>query len=313
MNEAIDKVAIALEEFTKGKTDTPIRAAIPIKKEQATALFMPSYVDSENSIGIKFVSVYPNNKNSGKKTIYGVMMLADAHTGEPLAFMDASYLTMLRTGAASGLATKLLARKNSKKLTVIGTGVQAEGIINAILAVRPIEEIILNNRSSEKAEDLKNRLSDFYGHIVIKVIQNSNEAVADADIVVTATNSLNPVLSGETIKEGTHINAIGSFRPNMQELPTFLMKRANKIVVEARDAALEESGDLFIPIHEGELTYDDIYAELGEISLNRKAGREDDKEITIFKSVGLATMDVVIAKAVYDQAISLQLGVEVHL
>jgi ornithine cyclodeaminase len=308
IKEAIETVAIALGEFSKGKANTPIRTAIPIEKEEATALFMPSYVEAANSLGVKFVSVFPKNNEMNKKTIYGVMMLADVRTGEPLALLEASYLTVLRTGAASGLATRYLAKANSTKLAVIGTGAQATGLIKAVRTDRPIEEITLFNRTRNKAEALKAELMSESPAVKVTVCDGSDKAVTGADIIVTATDSKEPVLSSGAVAKGAHVNAVGSFRPSMQELPSNLVVRADKIVVESREAALEETGDLMIPIKEGLLSSNGIYAELGELALKEKMGRENDQEITIFKSIGLAAMDVVIAKAIYDRVLSLKLG-----
>lgn len=312
MEEAIDAVAIALGEYSKGNAYSPIRTTIPIDNKEATALFMPSYIETANSLGIKFVSVFPHNQRLGKSTINGVMMLTDVETGEPLALLEASSLTITRTGAATGLATRHLAKKNAKKLAVIGTGAQSRGLINAIQTVRPIEEITLYNRTVEKAQCLKLELRKTNPDVSIRIAKSSNYAIEDADIIVTATNSNVPVIPS-SIPTGVHINAVGSFRPNMQELPTEVIKLANKVVVESIESALEESGDLIIPIREGVFSREEVYGELGNIALGKINGRVNDKEITIFKSVGLAAMDVIMAKAIYDRVKSLKLGTVVSL
>lgn len=310
MQEAIDDVAIALGESSKGNTQTPIRTTISIDKKEGTSLFMPSFVEATKSLGIKIVSVFPHNQKLAKNTINGVMIVADVDTGEPLALLEASYLTVFRTGAATGLATKHLARKNVKRLAVIGTGAQSWGLIKAVKTVRPIEEIVLYNRTVQKAEQLKEKLKSEYPDTQIIVTDSSSRAVNRADVIVTATNSSEPVIS-DPVSAGTHINAVGSFRPSMQEIPSSIMKQAHKIVVESKESALEETGDLIIPIREGVLSPKDIYAELGNIALGKIAGRENDQEITVFKSVGLAAMDVVMAKAIYDRVVSLNLGTKV--
>ena len=310
MEEAIEAVGIALNEFSHDRAISPIRTAVPVSASNGTSLFMPSLVEAADSLGIKFVSVFPDNKAIGKKTIYGLMVLADVATGEPLAVMDASYLTVLRTGAASGLATRHLARKDAKVATVIGTGAQSRGLIQAILAVRPVEELRLFNRNAQKARDLAQTIAEQYGkdRLAVRVFDSPDEAVKGSDILVTATNSAHPVFSGETISPGIHVNAVGSFRPAMQELPSILMAKADKVVVEAKDAALEETGDLLVPIREGIFSPENIYAELGEIVNGDKPGREREEEMTVFKSVGLAAMDVVVAKAMYDKAIKAGVG-----
>jgi ornithine cyclodeaminase len=314
MNDAITSVAIALKAYSAGEAVSPIRTALPVKAGEGTALFMPSSVESESSLGIKFVSVFPKNKEIGKETIYGVMVLADVLTGEPLAILEASFLTVLRTGTASGLATKYLAKENASVLGVIGTGRQARGLIDAVLAISPITTIYLYNRNSQKAEQLAKEITSFSKKDVEVIVADSaKETVTDAEVLITATNSNEPVLSEDWVMEGPHINAIGSFRPSMQEIPTGLIKKASKVVVESREAALEETGDLLIPIQAGFFSSESIYAEMGELVANQKVGRQNENEITIFKSVGLATMDVVVAKEIYDRALSAGIGQQVSL
>jgi len=315
MSEAIDWVGVALGEFSRQRAVTPIRTSIQVTKGNGTALFMPSVVEATDSLGVKFVSVFPDNKLLGKETIYGVMLLADVMTGEPLAMLEASYLTVLRTGAVAGLATKFLSQEKAKVLTIIGTGAQARGVIKAIQAVRPIEHVHLFNRNEHKAHEFAKEIMEqsVSNGPKVQVFTTSDQAIEGAHIVVTATTASTPVFSAQSVGAGVHINAIGSFRPAMQELPTAIMTKAAKIVVEAKEAALEETGDLIIPIEQGVITNDHIHAELGEIVKGDKAGRESDAEITVFKSVGLAAMDVVIAKALYDRALQLGVGQKVSL
>ncbi|WP_017728855.1 ornithine cyclodeaminase family protein [Halalkalibacterium ligniniphilum] len=311
MNEVIDQTAKALCEFSAGRTLTPIRTSLPFGNLQNTALFMPSIAENLGSLGLKVVNVNPGNKNSGKKTINGIVMLSDFETGEPLSLLEGSYLTMVRTGALSGLATKHLSRLNSKTVSVIGTGEQAKGLIEAVLAVRDIEKINLYNRTIQKAHEFAQSLKErFEGDI--QVFSNSNEAIGDADIIVTATNSATPVFS-QALQSGIHVNAVGSFRPTMQELPSHVMATATKIVVESTEAALEETGDLQVPIQEGVIHERDIYAELGQITSGERTGRDNDSEITVFKSVGLAVVDIVLAKYLYEKAIAANIGTRIEL
>lgn len=315
IEDAMEAVKTALGLYSEGKAVAPVRMAIPTSGRPGTALFMPSLVESVGGLGVKFVSVFPENKAAGKKTIHGVMILSDVETGEPLALLEASYLTMLRTGAASGVATNYLARKDSRVLGVIGTGGQSRRLIDAVMAVRDISEIRLYNRTKGKAlqlaEELKRQLSSRCP--LIKVVDSGDEAAYGADIIVTATNSATPVLSREAVSSGAHINGVGSFRPAMQEIPSSVVRDADKIVVESREAAIEESGDLVIPIRDGIVGRDPIHAELGEIIGGTKPGRELDEEITFFKSVGLAAMDVVVARMIYDKVIQMGLGQRVNL
>jgi ornithine cyclodeaminase len=309
LEEVMKAVEVALVEYSEQRSVTPVRTSISTSQEEGTTLFMPSLVESACGLGVKIVSVFPKNK---EKTIYGVMVLSDVETGEPLALLEASYLTVLRTGAASGLATKYLSKNNAKVLGVIGTGTQARGLTEAILLVRPtINEIRLYNRSKEKAilfaEELKERCYK------VVITDSPDDTVNQTDIIVTATTAQTPVFTAESVSQGAHINGVGSFKPSMQEIPTKTLLKAAKVVVESKEGALEECGDLIIPIEEGFFQPSDIYAELGEIINGTKAGRETDEEITIFKSVGLAAMDVVVAKAIYDKVVELGLGQKVNL
>ncbi len=315
MREAIDAVGLALSEMSAGSAKTPVRTSLPVPKAKGTALFMPSLVESVGGLGLKFVSVFPLNKQLGKETIQGVMVLADINTAEPLALLEASYLTALRTGAASGLAVKYLARKDAKVLGVIGTGAQSKYVIAAVREVRSIKEIRLYNRSLEKAEQLASELSRQADEPSIKVIvvHDANDAVVDADIVVTTTNSSAPVFNAAALKQGAHVNAVGSFRPDMQEIPTDIFRKNPKVVVESRKAAFEETGDLLVPMRQGLFSPERLHAELGDIVRGIKAGRENEKEITVFKSVGVAAMDVVVGKILYERAAELGIGQKVIL
>ncbi|HDR7611613.1 TPA: ornithine cyclodeaminase family protein [Bacillus mycoides] len=311
MNEVIEYAALALKEFSAERTITPIRGSLPFANEQNTALIMPSVAEGLGALGLKVVMVAPHNKEIGKKTINGIVMLSDFQTGEPLALLEGSYLTMIRTGALSGVATKHLARHNAKTLCIIGTGEQAKGIAEAVLAVRDIEKIILYNRTEEKAYAFAQYIQEKFNKPAY-VYSNANEAISEADIIVTTTNASTPVFT-ETLQKGVHINAVGSFRPSMQELPSHAIANANKVVVESKEAALEETGDLQVPIKEGLFEASDIHAELGQIISGEKAGRENDEEITIFKSVGLAVVDIIVAKYLYEKAVERGVGTAIQL
>ncbi|MDA1679827.1 ornithine cyclodeaminase family protein [Bacillus cereus group sp. TH152-1LC] len=306
MNEVIEYAALALKEFSAERTITPIRGSLPFANEKNTALIMPSVAEGLEALGLKVVTVVPENRKLGKKTINGIVMLSDFQTGEPLALLEGSYLTMIRTGALSGVATKHLARHNAKTLCIIGTGEQAKGIAEAVFAVRDIEKVILYNRTEEKAYAFAQYIQERFNKPAY-VHTNANEAISEADIIVTTTNASTPVFS-EKLQKGVHVNAVGSFKPNMQELPSHAIAGANKVVVESKEAALEETGDLQVPIQEGLCKANDIHAELGQIISGEKAGRENEEEITVFKSVGLAVVDIIVAKYLYERAVESGVG-----
>ncbi|QWG54731.1 ornithine cyclodeaminase family protein [Bacillus mycoides] len=311
MNEVIEYAALALKEFSAERTITPIRGSLPFANGQNTALIMPSVAEGLEALGLKVVTVAPHNKKIGKKTINGIVMLSDFQTGEPIALLEGSYLTMIRTGALSGVATKHLARHNAKNLCIIGTGEQAKGIAEAVLAVRDIEKVTLYNRTEEKAYAFAQYIQETFNKPAY-VYRDPNEAISEADIIVTTTNASTPVFS-EKLQKGVHINAVGSFRPSMQELPSHAIAGADKVVVESKEAALEETGDLQVPIKEGLFEASDIHAELGQIISGEKAGRENDEEITIFKSVGLAVVDIIVAKYLYEKAVENGMGTMIQL
>ncbi|PTE68636.1 ornithine cyclodeaminase family protein [Staphylococcus devriesei] len=300
MEEVIDEVAQSLKAYSEGKTETPLRYVLPFNEENRY-LVMPALSDELKIVGIKTVTFAPDNPKKGKKTITGSVLLSDYETGETLAVLDGSYLTKIRTGTISGVATKYLAREDAKALCVIGAGDQAEGLIAAVMAVRNIDTVHFSSRTKENAEKLASDVAQEY-NVQTKVFDEADDAMEDADVVVTATNSSKPVYS-RSLQPGVHLNAVGSFKPEMQELPSESMLVANKIVVESTEAAMEETGDLKVPQEEGILTENLLHGELGNIVAGKISGREDDKEVTLFKSVGLAIVDIVVANYFYKKAL----------
>ena len=300
MNEVILEVEKALQAFSENKTITPLRYVLPFN-EQNRYLVMPALSDELNIDGLKTVSFAPENSKKGKATITGSVILSDYETGETLSILDGGFLTKVRTGAISGVATKYLAKENAKTLSVIGAGVQAEGLIEAILAVRDIENIHIASRTFEKAENFAQNIRNRF-NIKVSVFKSADEAIDSADIVVTATNASQPVYT-HSLHPGVHLNAVGSFKPDMQEIPSETMLVANKIVVESMEAALEETGDLKIPQSEGILTKNMLHSELGDIISGEKVGRETEEEVTVFKSVGLAIVDIIVAQYFYKKLI----------
>jgi ornithine cyclodeaminase/alanine dehydrogenase-like protein (mu-crystallin family) len=243
-----------------------------------------------------------------------LVAVVDAETGCPAAVMDGTYLTALRTGAASGAATDLLARMDARVAAVFGAGVQGRTQLEAVCQVRDIEKAWVydvNREAAEKyAEEMRGRGGRIPGDIT--VASSPTEAVREADVICTATTATSPVFADADLKAGVHINAIGAFTPEMQEVPEQTIKRA-RLVVDSREACWAEAGDLIIPRHKGLISEDDIYAELGEIAAGTKRDRESDEEITFFKSVGNAVQDVSVARKVLEEAGRLGLGLEVEL
>jgi ornithine cyclodeaminase/alanine dehydrogenase len=307
MKEAIDSVEKAFREHGLGTVDMPTRPVIRVSKHKGTVLFMPALIDGMGALGVKVVSVYSDNPSKyNLPTTQGIVLLNDPRTGAVLAIMDGTFLTALRTGAASGVATKYLARKDARTVGLIGAGVQGRTQIAGICEVRAIEKVkaydIIPDRCSSFCKEIRKELQ-----VDAAPVTSPELAVKGSDVVATSSTSKTPVLNGEWLDQGTHVNAIGSHTPDARELDATAIKRA-KVIVDSRDAALKEAGDIIIPITEGIISSDHIYAELGEIITGKKAGRESASEITIFKSQGLAIQDVSTAGKVYEIAVKKGVG-----
>jgi len=311
MKDAIRAMGPAFRAFSCGTAAVPLRTRIDIPRHDAQCLFMPAYLAGDPEIlALKAVSVFPRNTCSGMPVVTAAVLLMDGRTGVAVACMEGSALTAIRTGAASGLATRLLARGDSRTLAVIGAGVQARTQIAAVCAVRAIRKVMIYGPTPSKVDSLITGLAGTAGVPGdIRAAEDAKDAVSGADIICTATTSALPVFDDADIADGTHINAIGSFLPAMQEIPGETVRRSN-VIVDSRDAALAEAGDLIIPIREGWITPAHIRAELGEIVDGTKPGRRDNSEITLFKSVGNAVQDAAAACAAYRNARVRSIGLQ---
>jgi ornithine cyclodeaminase/alanine dehydrogenase-like protein (mu-crystallin family) len=255
-------------------------------------LFMPSYSAEFGLFGMKMVTVFDNNEAINLPVIQGKMLLMDGVTGTPLAVLDAEYLTALRTGAASGLATDLLARHDASTLALFGTGVQAETQLEGVMAVRTIKELIVYGKSQKRTTAFCNEMMKRHD---CSIQIGTPGDLRRADIICTATTTTTPLFEYDQLKPGVHINGIGSYKPTMQEIGSGVVTRS-VLIVDQRDAVLSEAGDIVIPIQQGLMTKDHIHAELGEVISGFRKGRTDDVQITFFKSVGNAIQDLAIAR-----------------
>jgi alanine dehydrogenase len=311
MAEAIEAVADGFAQLSSGSALVPLRTSLG--SAGGTSLFMPAYLPSSETTALKIVSVCPDNPLQGLPTIIAIVAVLDGRTGIPLALMDGTYLTALRTGAASGAATDLLATEDAKVLALFGAGVQGRTQLEAVCTVRAIEEVRVFDPDVRASRRLVTEIAGQGGVSTNVLLADSpRKAVENAEIVVTATTSQQPVFEGADIGPGTHINAIGAYTPEMRELDETIVSRA-KIVVDTREGCLAEAGDLIMPIQSGAISPADIYAELGEIVRGAKAGRESEEEITLYKSVGTAVQDAAVARAALDRAEQLDLGTVVTL
>jgi len=314
MAEAISVIKNAFTQLSTGKTVTPLRVQLPVERHEGNTIFMPAYLSETDTLGVKIVSVFPHNISKGMPTIFSIVIAVDAKTGCPVAIMDGTYLTALRTGAASGAATELLARKDAEVAAVFGAGAQARTQLLAVCEVRNIKRAWVFDCIQEK---VKAYVEEMRGKGCIpqdlRAASSPTEAVQEADVICTATTSSTPVFNGNDLRPGTHINAIGAFTPQMQEVDAVTIKRVDKIVVDSLKACLTEAGDIIIPMRKGVITESDIHAELGEITAGLKPGRERNDEITYFKSVGNAVQDISVAHLVLEKAQQIGLGREVKI
>lgn len=315
MKDAIRDLERALKHYIEGEILNPHRTVLEFPEKNASALYMPSSMEPIGKTAVKVVTIFPNNPSIGKKTTQGVIILSDTNNGEHLACLNASYLTRLRTGAVSGIATKYLARATSSVVAVIGCGGMAVEQLQAVLEVRDIKKILLYNRTTEKAHIFADNIPalnpEYNGEI--HIIENSDEAVSQADIVICSTRSETPVFSGKALKPGTHINGVGSYLPHMQEVDVETLHKCSKIVADTIEGVKDEAGDFIIPANTGEWSFTQLNGEIGELVTGRISGRESDEEITFFKSVGTAYFDLAVAAATYEKAIMQGVGIEVEI
>lgn len=310
MDETIQAMKNAYASLSSGKATVPLRTQLPIPKREALGIFMPAHVDAmdEEALAIKVVSIFPENLKQGEPLIYAAVLVLDPTTGRPTALLEGSMLTAIRTGASSGAAIDLLSRTDSSVLAVFGAGAQGRTQMEAACSVRRIVKVWIYDMIPEKANALAEEMAGS-GTIPtnIQVATTPFEATREADIICTATTATTPVFKDNDIKPGTHISGIGSYTPEMQEVPAETLLRSY-VVVDSRSATLAEAGDLIQPIRAGIFNENHIAAELGEIVLKRKQGRQNPEQITFFKSVGVAVQDAAAAQLALKNASAMGLG-----
>lgn len=306
MHQAITLIEAAFKEYHLQQAILPLRTPVVIEKENALMLTMPAYLVQQNALGLKIISVFPNNATKGKAVINGAMLIINEDTGEAQAIMEAGYLTAMRTGAVSGVATKYLAKENAKEVAIIGSGVQAMTQLEAVACVRPIEKVNIWSRNFENARHFAQKIEEHYD---VQCHQTISDAVKHADIICTATASNEPLIQLEDLKDEVHINAVGSHTPQMCEINNNVMAKA-LIVVDQLEAALAEAGEVVSALAKKIIHKKDI-VELGAlISLPPQV---PSSKISLFKSVGLAIQDISIAHAVYLNALKKGLGTSMSL
>ncbi len=295
MGDAINAMEQAFISFSNGSSKVPQRLITGI--DNLDLFLKPAYSEKLGKVAVKIITQKQGGDLNGIPAILGVVLLLDLHTGAVLSMMDGTYITSLRTGAAGGIATKLLSRNDASTVAIFGCGAQGKTLLEATCAVRPIEHALLYDLNSDLAEKVKLEMEQKL-NISIRVEKNLDH-LKQADVICTATNAKNALFSLNDISAGVHINAIGSYKPHMQEIDPLIIKNG-KLYVDSREAVLKESGDLIKPIGEKIFTDKVIEAEIGE--LVKKPGRANENEITIFKSVGLGVQDLFMANAIFDSS-----------
>jgi len=311
MTDAISAVENGFKQYSSGRTQMPVRITMHMPEKKGWVGVMSAHIPGMDVLATKVVTSFAENIRYGHPTITALIVYNDPDTGIPLAIIEASYITAVRTGAAGAVAIKHLAIRDARTLGIIGTGVQARAQVEAACKVRDIRAVKAYDLMPDHTRNFAKEMSKKLGVDVIPV-GNAEDAVAGSETIVTATSSRTPVLRGEWIERGTHINGIGSHAPDVREIDDETVRKA-KIVVDSKEAVLREAGDLMMPIAQGVVSESSIHAELGEIILGVKKGRESEDEVTLFKSVGLAVQDASVAKLVYDKARENGLGDEVKL
>jgi len=295
MNEAIELMKNAFVQITNKTVTIPERVNLDMPEVNADSLIMPVYSAKEKKYGVKIVSLNRDNQSKNLPFIHAIMILFDAENGKPLALLDAENLTAIRTGAASGLATKLLSNPKASVSAIFGAGIQARYQLRAMCEVRNIKEVLLFDNVRSKAEAFKDEMKDELG-LNIEICSDQDK-LKDAHIICTATTSTIPVFDDKYISLDSHINAIGSYHPDKREIPSATVARSN-VFVDSRETCLKEAGDLIIPKNEG---MEFGVTEIGEFLQDEKSGRSAEKDITFFKSVGNAAQDLICAIHIFKK------------
>ncbi|MEP7199985.1 MAG: ornithine cyclodeaminase family protein [Chloroflexota bacterium] len=311
MNECMTVMAEALKALARGEAILPLRPVLWLPEKVGALGMMPSYLANIGAMGLKAISVFPGNHGTAHDSHQGVVLLFETQHGRLLAIMDATSITAIRTAAVSGVATQCLARADASDLAILGSGTQAHTHLEAMLLARPIRRVRVWSRHAENAARFAARESQRYG-MTIETMPTAQAAVAGADIICTTTATTEPVLMGEWLAAGAHINAVGSSVAFTRELDTAAVVKS-RLFVDRRESALNEAGDFLFPKREGALDDDHIRGELGELLCGQIAGRTTPHEITLFKSLGIAIEDLAAAHHIYTQAAANGVGTRLPL
>ena len=300
ISECIKVINKTFQALYAQQTKLPQRLCTPLFNSANQLLTMPGALADPAVVGVKTLTLYPSNPERSLPAIQGFITLFDSDTGSPIALIDAASITAIRTAAASAAATQILAREEASTLTLIGTGIQAETHLEAILAIRPLKQVLIWGRNPDKAKALVERMRCKHT-IAIETIDNLQAAVSTADIICTLTASKQPLIQGQWLKPGAHLNLVGSHTPDAREVDTNTIKRS-RLYVEIKSTALSEAGDILIPLNNKDIDESHIIGEIGGVITGDIQGRQSPDQITLYKSLGNAAQDLAAANAVYVDA-----------
>ena len=305
MDDLIETMASALKRFSTGRVVQPVRTVIAVHGEHAFFGTMPALAQEPAALGAKLVTVFGSNAERGLPSHLATIVLLDPETGALIGLLDGRYITEARTAAVSAVSSRLLARKGASSLAILGSGVQAKSHLEALARVHTLKQVTVWSPNAERRQTFAAEAAA-HAPCPVKAVEHAGEAVVGADLIAVVTSSPTPVLDSGWVKPGAHVMAVGACRPTQRELDPVLTARA-RLFVDSRAAALVESGDVVMGIAEGRFGADHVVAEIGEL-VNGAPGRRDDREVTIFKSLGLAVEDVTAAQLAWSRAVERKIG-----
>lgn len=310
MKDAIETNKECFKIFSEGKSEVPLRTTIQAPNHNGVFLFMPSYVEELDVAGLKVVNIFPENAKENLPTAPAQVLLIDGKTGIVSSILDGTYVTQLRTGASSGAAFDLFAVKDAKIGALIGTGGQAATQLEAMMVVKELDEVRVFDLDPNRRQAFVNRMQEELKCYNTKIVEavSSDDAIENADIIVTVTPSSKPVFDGTKVKKGATVSCVGAYQHHMQEMDPAILPRASKIYFDSEEAVLSESGDILIPLEEGIITKDDFTGDIGDVLLGKVVGRENDDEIIVYENVGIGVLDLMTARAIYLKAIEAEVG-----
>lgn len=310
MQDAIETDKEAFRTFSAGECEVPLRTNIPAPSAGGVFLFMPAYCAAAGYASLKIINIFPGNRELGLPTGPAQVLLIDGKTGFVLAILDGTYLTQLRTGAASGAAFDVFGRREAKIGAVIGAGSQSATQLAAMLCVRDLDEARITDLCLERAEEVAAQVRAEYPQLSTRIIAvpTVDEAIDNADLIITVTPAEKPVFDATKLKAGATVSCVGSYQPQMQELDPVALTRASKLYFDSREAVLSEAGDIIQPLRDGTISEDSFTGDIGDVLLGKTVGRESEDEIIIFKTVGIGAQDLITAKNIYLKAVAAGIG-----